>query len=201
MANLFVKATLSVALVSVSFGAFAESIADQLVRADVQLELSQKQKQIEDTLSSDAIMNQLPRVVSVMQFGAQKSVRLLMPSGAVQTFGPGDEITKRMRVGDIGSRRVSVVITPLPSARAKGPVTVPIDFVARAQPPSGGMGMGGGMVAGLGTPGQATGPIPIELRQAPPAMPYQGAIPWNGAGLRGASPAPAQQAAPAAPVQ
>lgn len=198
MAKFYVKTTIAVALVSIAFTTVAATVADQLVAAEVQLELGQKQKQIEDTLSSDAIMNQLPRVVSVMQFGSQKSVRLLMPSGAVQTFAPGDEITKRMRVGDIGSRRVSVVITPLPSARAKGPVTVPIDFVARAQ--NNGGGMGAGVVAGLGTPGQATGPIPIELRQAPPAMPYQGAIPWNGAGLRSSQAVPTQ-AAPSAPAQ
>ena len=188
--------SLSLACICVSLlasNAFAQkSLVDASIEQEATLELLQKQKQVQDMLQDDPVLKQLPRVVSVMVFGDQRSVRLQSASGTVLSFSPGDEIMPRMHVANVTPRRVSVAITPLSSARGKKPVNVALDFVPRALTNG---APGGGVSGALGTPGTPVGPIPAELRQAPPSMPISGAMPWRGEG----STASRAAAAPATP--
>ena len=157
---------------------FAQTYADEVQRLDAQIALVQKQKQLQDNLGVDPLVSKMPKVVSVMTFGADTKAKLMLASGVALTYGEGEVINSRMRVVAITPREVVVAVTPTSGVAVKrgkkspDPVLMPLEFMAGAQ--QGAFPMAGGMPGSPGTPIQ-NGPIPPGLLQAPP--PIQGGSP------------------------
>ncbi|GKS73268.1 hypothetical protein AVME950_00250 [Acidovorax sp. SUPP950] len=157
-----------------------KTLADRSAEADVTLELMQKDRQIQDMLATDPILRQLPTVVSVVVLQGKRTARLAMPNGVVQTFEEGDEIADRMHLRSVALRMVRVMIQPLPNAKSRAPVSLPLQFHATRSPgvagvPGGLPGMPGmtGAMGAMQVPGMPAAPlaIPPGLIQAPPALP------------------------------
>ncbi len=168
------------AAVAVAAGVHAQprTLADRAAEADVTLELLQKDRQIQDMLATDPILRQLPTVVSIVVLQGKRTARLAMPNGVIQTFEEGDEIADRMHLRSVTLRMVRVMIQPLPNAKSRAPVSLPLSFhAARATGAPGYTGGLQGMPAGamnsVQMPGMPAAPlaIPPGLVQAPPAIP------------------------------
>lgn len=170
------------AALSAAVPAYAQpkTLADRSAEADVTLELMQKDRQIQDMLATDPILRQMPAVVSVVVLQGKRTARLAMPNGVIQTFEEGDEIADRMHLRSVALRMVRVMIQPLPNAKSRTPVSLPLQFYAARGAGASGV-MGGlpgmpGMPGAMGAmqmPGMPAAPlaIPPGLIQAPPALP------------------------------
>lgn len=182
----------------------AATLADQIQETDAQITLVQKKKQLQDNLGVDPILSKMPQVVSVVSFGGETKVKLMLASGVALSYGEGEVVNSRMRVVAITPREVVVAITPTEGvARPKGkkvePVLMPLEFLAGARQ-NGAQGFPGGLPGVPGAPVQS-GPIPPGLLQAPP--PVQGGSPAMFAPAAAQQPpqVPSAQAAPvAAPI-
>ncbi|WP_026432915.1 hypothetical protein [Paracidovorax oryzae] len=168
------------AAVALAAGAHAQprTLADRAAEADVTLELLQKDRQIQDMLATDPILRQLPTVVSVVVLQGKRTARLAMPNGVIQTFEEGDEIADRMHLRSVALRMVRVMIQPLPNAKSRAPVSLPLSFHAARTTgtpgyPGGLQGAGAGPMSAVQMPGMPAAPlaIPPGLLQAPPAIP------------------------------
>lgn len=164
----------------------AQTFADQVRTIEAQIELAQKQRQLQDLLGEDTILTKLPQVVAVMAFGGETKARLMLKSGVTLTYGENEVINQRLRVVAITPREVVVAVTPAAGSKgAKGkkapdPVLMPLEFIAGAAQSAGLTGQqmqGQGLPGTPGTPVQS-GPIPEALRQAPPAVPAGNLATW-----------------------
>lgn len=186
-----------------------KTLADRSAEADVTLELMQKDRQIQDMLATDPILRQLPTVVSVVVLQGKRTARLAMPNGVIQTFDEGDEIADRMHLRSVALRMVRVMIQPLPNAKSRTPVSLPLQFHAARSSGMAGVtpGMPGapgvpGAMGAMQMPGMPAAPlaIPPGLIQAPPALPIsRPASEQPVAAPRADSAQPAAGSPPAAP--
>ncbi|WP_092942486.1 hypothetical protein [Paracidovorax wautersii] len=152
-----------------------QTIADESLMLDAQIDLVAKRKKLQDSIGVDPILSRVPRVVSVISFGEQSKAKLMLPNGVALTYGEGDVINSQMRVVAITPREVVVAVQPSSATgatgkgkKAKEPVLMPLEFMAGAQ-----QIQVGSVAAGVpGTPGTPVGafPIPPALLQNPPAM-------------------------------
>ncbi len=168
----FVRIACIGAAMSAAMCASAQTPADQVINLDTAITIQSKLRQLNDLMGADPIVNQIPKVVSVLTFGEQTKARLLLTSGVTRTYEEGDLINARMRIAAVSPREVVVAITPSkPAGKSKGPVLMPLEFIAGAR------AMQQGPQA-MGQPGQVVqnGIIPEGLMQSPPVGRAPGAV-------------------------
>lgn len=175
--------------------------ADEANLLDAQINLLQKREQLNAARSRQVEpgLTSLPQVVAVMGLDGNLQARLLLSSGAVHTYGEGDQISPSMKVSVITGREVIVAVNR-PGRKGK-PLLAPLHFMAGTTQPTGGIpgipGVPGMPVThGLGSPA----PMPEGMLPALPAVNF-GAMP---APMQPAHRSPAQTspqtAAPSQPV-
>lgn len=184
-----------------------QTLADESLQLDAQLELAAKRKKLQDSIGADPILSRVPKVVSVISFGDQSKAKLMLANGVSLTYGEGDVINPQMRVVAITPREVVVAVDPTPAAgtkskKSKDPVLMPLEFMAGAQQVQ--MGMAGS--ASPGVPGTPVGafPIPPALLQPPPVVASGSLASWpqtSGSAAGQGPAAMAQRGAPAGQAQ
>lgn len=165
--------------------ALAQSINfdDEKAKLDAQLELVNKQQQLQEALrrlgTGGAAAGGMPMVVAVVGLDGQLAARLQLPNGVVRTYFEGEAIRPGMVVSAITPRAVMMKVGA--GAKAK---PMQLDFVA-----------GGTQAAGQG----GLPPLPPDLLPEPPSVRLPAAAPTPGPSravkAEPASPAPAPVAA------
>ena len=194
------------AIAAAATASTSQTFSDKVDEIDAQIQLLEKQKQLQDALqrSAGGSLGDLPRIVSISGVDGALTSRVLYSTGRVATIAEGAQIASGVKVVAMTSNAVMVQI-----GTGKKNKVVPLDFMVGAQSP----GMPGampGMPPSI-TPGLPM-PLPPELLPQPPSVgvtaavrPATAPMVAPAAGLPvsvaapGAAPANAPMAAPAGP--
>ena len=192
------------AIAAVTTASTSQTFSDKVDEIDAQIQLLDKQKQLQDALqrSAGGSMGDLPRIVSISGVDGALTSRVLFSSGRVATIAEGNQISTGVKVVAMTSNAVMVQI-----GTGKKTKVVPLDFMVGAQTMPGMPGVPG-MPPAI-TPGVPM-PLPAELLPSPPSVgtapPVRPAVmpmaaPAAGAPVAVAAPgaAPAPMAVPVAP--
>lgn len=154
------------AIAAVATASTSQTFSDKVDEIDAQIQLLDKQKQLQDALqrSAGGGMGDLPRIVSISGVDGALTSRVLYSTGRVATVAEGAQIASGVKVVAMTSNAVMVQI-----GTGKKTKVVPLDFMVGAQT-AGMPGVPGvpGMPPAI-TPGVPM-PLPPELLPAPPSV-------------------------------
>lgn len=173
----------------------SQSYADRMNLLEAQIQLAQKQEQLNAALSRqvDPALSKLPQVVAVMGMEGALKARLLLGNGVVHTYSEGDAISPNLKVAAITTREVVVAF----DRKTKGskPMLTPLAMLSGAAMDAQNAMTSMNAVNGVGSPA----PLPIGMMPTPaPINMSMPVMPQPIARAPGAPTAPAAVAAPAA---